>query len=271
MKKCFLACLVLLLLLCCGCSSGKPSGKVDDAYMSFLAGKTFEAESNRYITFHDSGYATYYYKRGSGSDPYYVYRVSVVKSTDEKIDMLFETLLDQSSESAQTDYIDEGPEPATYHMENDILEYYFPYTCMVDPRDSTYFANTYGDFRTVCEQEFCSLYIAPSGHTKFCYEHAGTCEWCGIYVDPELRFCAECPYCRQCGKSLPSDSSSYCETCAADIDPTHVDARSSICYFCNGSGIAQRNFGSRDVKVYFNGQRPYIYVSCSSCGGDGKR
>lgn len=281
MKKYFLACLVFLLLVCSGCSpdsknnvppSPTPlSGKIDDAYLNILAGKTFQASAGQNITFYDSGYATYDYRNGVGENHHYLYRVTVVNSTDTQIDMLLETCLEDSEVFYQRDYIDVGPEPATYFIESNSLEYYQPYTCLADPRDATFFSNTYGDFRTVCAQEGCYMYIAPNGHTKYCVEHTGSCEWCERFVDPDQRYCPDCPHCWKCKKKLPPDSPRICDACAAKNNPDPRDGSNGRCGLCNGTGSVKYYYGSSDLEAYFNGQRPYTYGTCGSCGGSGTR
>lgn len=263
--------LILLVLLFSGCSSNSTKAKVSEEYISALAGKTFQAKAGQTITFYADGLATYDYQNGVGENHHYCYIVTVVESSDVKIDMTLETIWSDSEVFHNEDYIDIDPELATYSFSDNTLRYYQTYSCVLDPSDATFFSNTYGDFHTICAEEGCRMYIAPSGHTKYCTEHTSACEHCENFVDPGNRFCVDCPYCIECFVKIPPDTGLFCSACAQDNKFSNQGVPSNgKCYWCNGTGKVKYYYGSSDLEAYFNGHDPYWYGQCGSCGGSGK-
>ncbi len=269
MKKSFL-CLCLCIGIFLSLTACGDTKKVDEAYTANLVGKTFQAKDGQMITFYEEGVATYDYRNGVGENHHYCYAVTVVSSSEDAIEMTFETVLTDSEVFHNEDYIDNGPEPATYFFADDTLKYYHTYSCLYDPEDTDFFSNTYGEFHTVCAMENCRMYIAPAGHTKFCVEHAAACEYCENFVDPGVSLCPGCPYCRGCGIKIESCADYLCGSCFQKEYIPSQNSDGGKCHWCNGTGAVKYYYGGSDLEAYFDGHDPYWYGQCGSCGGNGK-
>ena len=251
----FVLCLMLVLpLLGCGAK------KVNEDYIQHLAGKTF-ISAGSVVTFYKEGIATYDY-----NEHHYGYRVSVTEVTEEQIKLSMETVVIQSD-----DYIDRGPEEAIYSIADNTLFYYRTYDCLFDPGNSDHFSNTGGAYDTVCAQEGCRLFIALSGHTVYCSEHAACCEFCGDYVDPGVTYCEGCPHCYDCGAKIAPGEGIRCASCKQKLPSNNqTSSGKGKCYICNGTGYVKYYYGSSDWEAYLNGHDPYWFGKCTSCGGTGK-
>ncbi len=260
LKKIAAICLVLMAFILAGCSIGDDGSKpkINDAYLSCIAGKTFQASEGQCITFYEDGYATYDYD-GAFGHHYYRYVVRVTNSTATQIDFTLEEVYVDSE-----DYEDNGPQPATYYINDNYLFYYQPYTCLVDSVQVLDFSNAYGTFTTICAQEGCVRYIAPSGNTMYCPEHTGACEFCRIFINPGSRFCPNCPYCIFCGVIIAPDSGYRCSNC---INRNKNPGKK--CSLCNGTGMVKYYYGDSDLQAYLDGHEASWYGQCGSCGGSG--
>lgn len=262
---CFTVLCVTVLFMFCGCNekaadANKPTPKVNDAYIENVAGKTFEPKSipgGTFLTFYKDGVATYDY-----FEHHYGYCVEVVETTDAYIKMYLKAVTIQSD-----DYIEREYTEATYYYADNSLYYFQPYACMYDPNNSEFYSNTYGEFSTVCAENGCKLYIAASGHTQYCPEHAGKCEHCHDYIDPGFVYCETCPYCYDCGAKIPAGSGYTCDNCKKSPSP---NGNGRKCIVCNGTGYVKCYYGSSDLEAYLSGHDPYWYIKCTSCKGTGK-
>jgi len=54
------------------------------------------------------------------------------------------------------------------------------------------FSNDFGTPKTICAEEDCENYIAPSGDTLNCESHSNKCSKCKIYIDGGFSMCTAC-------------------------------------------------------------------------------
>ena len=55
-----------------------------------------------------------------------------------------------------------------------------------------YFSNEFGTPKTLCDEDGCDDYIAPSGDTLNCEAHSNRCSKCKIYIDGDTTVCVSC-------------------------------------------------------------------------------
>ena len=268
--------ILLLLLLCIsavcsfwGCNT--PSDDTDDTltpiindeYLSYIAGKTFQPKSHpgdTMLTFYKEGIATYDY-----GEHHYGYVIEVVETTDTQIKMHLKAVVIQSD-----DYIEREYTEATYSIADNTLYYFQPYVCLYDPGNFEHYSNTYAPFGTLCAKDGCSLFIAISGHTQYCPEHAQSCAACSNYLDPGITYCEGCPKCSDCDVKIEPGTGGRCPTCQKKADSGNGSGNQK-CYLCNGTGRVKYYYGSSDLEAYLNGYDPYWYGQCGVCLGTGKK
>ena len=256
---------VLTLISTVGCHSSEnkydgPSPIINNEYLSHLAGKTFQPKNNpgdTMLTFYAEGVATY-----DHSMHHYGYVVEVVETTDAHIKLHLKTTVIQSS-----DYIEREYTEATYSIADETIYYFQPYVCLYDPNNSEHYSNTYAPFGTLCSEDGCSLFIALSGHTKYCSEHANNCEDCSNYLDPGVTYCDGCPKCIDCEVKIEPGTGGRCSTCKKNSNSG--GKRKEKCFLCNGTGRCLYYYGSSNLEAYLNGHDPYWYGHCGVCDGTG--
>ena len=241
-------CFVIIVSMFCGCSKPQKFAETNQDYLNEIAGKCFQANGGQLLTFYKDGVATYDFQNGVGENHHYNYRVVMTKSTEDVLTMALVKLEDVSENYATRDYIDNGPEELSFNRSEKTMKLYaLTYNCIYDDLGNSEngVKNEYGTPTTICEEEGCERYIAPSGNTRYCTEHSKACKRCGKFMNPlDPNYCEDCPV----PSDLPSDNSN-----------------DSKCAVCNGTGYVKHYYGDSDLQAYLDGQDPYIVSKCTSC------
>lgn len=247
----FFYCFVIIVLMFCGCASEPQNfAETNQEYISEVAGKCFQAKGGQLLTFYKDGVATYDFQNGVGENHHYNYRVMMTESSENVLNMLLIKLEDVSDNYVTRDYIDNGAEELAFNRNEKTMKLYaLTYNCIYDDNlgnSENGVKNEYGTPTTICEQDGCERYIAPSGNTRFCTEHSKPCKRCGKFMNPlDPNYCEDCPI----PGDVPSDNSNGSKKCSV----------------CNGTGYVKYYYGDSDLQAYLDGYDPYTVGKCTSC------
>ena len=267
MKK-FISILIILILLIGSFAGCSPKyAESNEEYLQNIANKTFQADGGQLLTFYKDGAATYDYQNGVGEHHHYNYRVYVIDVTETEIHMEFETLMVETKNYHTEDYIDRGREALVYNRSNNIVKYHInTYNCVYRDEIDLEFTNLYGTPSTICAEENCEKYIAPSGNTRYCVDHAHACEDCSELINANEKYCVGCPRCDVCDKSI-KPGFKYCSSCSST---NSSNKNKNKCIVCNGTGYVKYNYGDSDLQAYLDGYDHYTVGKCTSCNGSGR-
>ncbi len=263
MKKVIVLLLAAVLLLSLtGCGEKTRFAEDSELYLTYVAGKSFEAAGGQQLTFYPEGAATYDYQNGVGENHHYNYRVSVAGTTDTQLTLKFTRLVVENKNYHTEDAIDSTEELVIYNYVDNSIEYYLHYAFVYNANTGEGegvgkgFSNHFGTSITICAEEGCSRYIAPSGNTKYCTEHTAPCIECGDFLDAG----ETCYHCIALEEAIASGNHSS----------GSGSNNTGRCLMCNGSGYVKYYYGNSDLEAFLNGYDPYTVGKCTSCGGSGK-